>query len=235
MGELTLWSFISNSSFVVKFVISLLLLASITSWSIIFQRLFLLRQTRKEIKKFEHLFRSGSNLTTLYHQLAKKKNKLSSTASIFFAGFNAFFRLKQESNPTKEAILEVTQRAMRIAQRREVDFLERNLNFLATVGSTSPYVGLFGTVWGIITSFQALGAVQQVTISIVAPGISEALITTAIGLFAAIPAVIAYNRFTSGLEEITQGYDNFQEEFLTLLHRKSYSVRKENAKATTIS
>ncbi len=123
---------------------------------------------------------------------------------------------------------------MRIAQRREVDFLERNLNFLATVGSTSPYVGLFGTVWGIMSSFQALGAVQQVTISIVAPGISEALITTAIGLFAAIPAVIAYNRFTSGLEEITQGYDNFQEEFLTLLHRKSYSVRKENAK-TTIS
>ncbi|MBT8506610.1 protein TolQ [Coxiella-like endosymbiont of Rhipicephalus sanguineus] len=232
MGEPTLWSFISNDSFVVKLVISLLFLASIASWAIIFQRLLLLLQTRKEIKKFEHLFWSGSNLTTLYHQLAEKKNKLSSTASIFFAGLNEFSRLRQESHPNPEAVLEGTQRAMRIAQRREVDFLERNLNFLATVGSTSPYVGLFGTVWGIMTSFRALGAVQQITISMVAPGISEALIATAAGLFAAIPAVIAYNRFTNELEQITQAYDNFQEEFLILLHRKSYNARGKNAQAS---
>ena len=234
MGEPTLWSFISHASFFVKLIISLLFLASIASWTIIFQRVFLLRQTRKEIKKFEQLFWSSTNLTTLYHQLAEKKNKLSSTASIFFAGFNEFSHLQQESHSNPEAILEGTQRAMLIAQRREVNFLERNLNFLATVSSTSPYVGLFGTVWGIMTSFRALGGIQQVTISMLAPGISEALIATAVGLFAAIPAVIAYNRFTNELEYITQTYDTFQEEFLTLLHRKSYSVREENAQ-TTIS
>lgn len=235
MGEPNLWSSISHTSFVVKLVISLLFLASITSWTIIFQRIFLLHQTRKEIKKFEQLFFSSTNLTTLYYQLAEKKNELSSTASIFFSGFNEFSHLRQESHLNTKSILEGTQRAMRIVERREVDFLERNLNFLATVGSTSPYVGLFGTVWGIMTSFQALGAAQQVAISMVAPGISEALITTAIGLFTAIPAVIAYNRFTNELEQITQTYNTFQEEFLTILYRKFYSaVRKKDAQATII-
>ena len=234
MGEPTLWSFISHTSFIVKLVISLLFLASIASWTITFQRLFLLRQTRKEIKKFEQLFYSSTNLATLYYQLAEKKNELSSTASIFFSGFNEFYHLQQQSHQNPEVILGGTQRAMRIVQRREIDFLERNLNFLATVGSTSPYVGLFGTVWGIMTSFRALGATtQQVAISMVAPGISEALITTAIGLFAAIPAVISYNRFTNELEQISQIYNIFQEEFLTLLNRKFYSsVREENAQAT---
>lgn len=150
-------------------------------------------------------------------------------ANIFLAGFNEFSHLRQESHLKSETILESTQRAMHIAQRQEVSFLERNLNFLATVGSISPYVGLFGTVWGIITSLRVLGTVQQVTISVVAPGVSEALIATAIGLFTAIPAVIAYNYFISELEQITQVYDTFQAEFLTLLNRKSYSLRQENA------
>lgn len=229
MSEPTLWSFISHAGFIVKLVISILFLASITSWAIIFQRLILLRHTYREIKKFEQLFWSGTNLTILFHQLSEKKRKLSNMANIFLAGFNEFSRLQQESHLKLETVSEETQRAMSIVQRREVSFLERNLNFLATVGSISPYVGLFGTVWGIITSFRALGAVQQVTISVVAPGISEALIATAVGLFTAIPAVIAYNYLMSELEQITQVYDTFQEEFLTLLNRKSYGLRKENA------
>ena len=132
-------------------------------------------------------------------------------------------RLKQQPGTTPQALMEATQRAMRVAQARETENLERNLAFLATVGSTSPYVGLFGTVWGIMTSFRALGTVQQATIAMVAPGISEALIATAIGLFAAIPAVIAYNRFANDLERITQNYETFQEEFSTILHREAYS------------
>lgn len=235
MGEPTLWNFVSHTSFIVTLVIFLLFLASITSWTIIFQRIVLLHHTRQEIKKFEQLFYSNTSLATLYYQLAEKKDELSSTASIFFSGFNEFSYLRKQSYYNPELILEGTQRAMRIVQRREIDFLERNLNFLATVGSTSPYIGLFGTVWGIMTSFQALGAAQQVTISIVAPGISEALITTAIGLFAAIPAVISYNRFTNELEQITQTYNTFQEEFLTLLNRQYCGIREENAQTTTIS
>ncbi|MFV9989054.1 MAG: protein TolQ [Coxiella endosymbiont of Dermacentor nuttalli] len=229
MNELTLWSFISHTSFIVKLVIAILFLASIISWAIIFQRLILLHHTYREIKKFEQLFWSGTDLTILFHQLAEKKRKLSNMANIFLAGFNEFSHLRQESHLKSETILESTQRAMHIAQRQEVSFLERNLNFLATVGSISPYVGLFGTVWGIITSLRVLGTVQQVTISVVAPGVSEALIATAIGLFTAIPAVIAYNYFISELEQITQVYDTFQAEFLTLLNRKSYSLRQENA------
>ena len=222
-GEPTLWSFISGVGIVVKTVIFLLFLASIASWAIILQRIFLIKQTRRKMKKFERRFWSGGDLTTLYHQLSEKKDKLSGLSSIFYAGFNEFTRLHQELKTHPHAVLEGTQRAMRIAQTRETDFLERNLNFLATVGSTSPYVGLFGTVWGIMTSFHALGAVQQVTIAMIAPGISEALIATAVGLFAAIPAVIAYNRFSNELHRIMQYHDSFQKEFLNILHRRSYT------------
>lgn len=225
MGEATLWSFISSASFVVKLAIFLLFLASIASWAIILQRIILFRKIQKEIKKLEHVFWSRSSLASLYQQLSENK-RISSTASIFLAGFNEFSHLRHYSSP--ETILERTKSAMRIAQRRQLEPLELNLNFLATVGSTSPYVGLFGTVWGIMSSFRALGVVQQVTISMVAPGISESLIATAVGLFTAIPAVIAYNRFTHNLERVTQAYDNFQQEFLALLHRKLI-VREENA------
>lgn len=222
-SELTLWSFISNASIVIKTVIFLLFLASVTSWAIIFQRVFLIRETRFKMKKFERRFRSVSNLATLYNQLFEEKDKLSGLSSIFYAGFNEFTQFHQESKMHPDIILKSTQRAMHIAQTREADFLERNLNFLATVGSTSPYVGLFGTVFGIMTSFRVLGAAQQVTIAMVAPGISKALVATAVGLFVAIPAVIAYNRFSNELYRITQNYDNFQKEFLNILHHQSYT------------
>lgn len=222
-GEPSLWSFIINAGFVVKVVIMILLLASIASWAIIIQRALLLKKTRRAAKRFEQRFWSGIELTTLFEQVAAHPEKLTGLDTIFHAGFTEYMRLKQQPGTTPEALMEATQRAMRVAQARETENLERNLAFLATVGSTSPYVGLFGTVWGIMTSFRALGTVQQATIAMVAPGISEALIATAIGLFAAIPAVIAYNRFANDLERITQNYETFQEEFSTILHREAYS------------
>ncbi|MBW5803064.1 protein TolQ [Coxiella endosymbiont of Ornithodoros amblus] len=230
----TLWSFVAHASLIVKMVIFLLFLASITSWTIIIQRVFFVKRTRCEMKKFEHLFWSGLDLTMLYNRLSEKKDKLIGMSSIFYAGFTEFTRLRQGLGSNPKAILEGTYRAMRITQSREADLLERNLSFLATIGSTSPYVGLFGTVWGIMTSFRSLGAVQQVTIAMVAPGISEALIATAVGLFAAIPAVIAYNQFSNELNAITQNYDTFQEEILNILHRRAYKYKlgELNAKAT---
>lgn len=222
-SEPTLWSFISDAGIVVNAVVFLLFLASIVSWAIILQRIFLIKQIRLEMKKFERLFWSGSDLATLYHQLSEKKDKLSGLSNIFYAGFNEFTRFHQESKAHLDFMFESTQRAMRIAQTREVDLLERHLNFLATVGSISPYVGLFGTVWGIMASFHALSIVQQMTIAMVAPGISRALIATAIGLFAAIPAVIAYNQFSNELHRITQNYGTFQEEFLNILHHRYYT------------
>ena len=220
-GEPSLWSFIINAGFVVKVVIMILLLASIASWAIIIQRALLLKRTRRAAKRFEQRFWSGIELTTLFEQVAAHPEKLAGLDTIFHAGFTEYMRLKQQPGTTPQALMEATQRAMRVAQARETENLERNLAFLATVGSTSPYVGLFGTVWGIMTSFRALGTVQQATIAMVAPGISEALIATAIGLFAAIPAVIAYNRFANDLERITQNYETFQKEFSTILHREA--------------
>ena len=234
MGEPTVWSFVTHASLIVKAVILILFFSSIVSWAIIFERIVLLKQTHCEIKKFEQLFWSGINLTTLYNQLSENKDKLSGMSIIFYSGFNEFTRLQYELSTNPKAILDGTHRAMRITKNRKVDVLERNLSFLATIGSTSPYVGLFGTVWGIITSFRALGTVQQVTIAMVAPGISEALITTAVGLFAAIPAVIAYNRFSSEFNTITQSYDISQEEILNILHRRVYKhqLGTVNAKKT---
>ena len=141
---------------------------------------------------------------------------------IFEAGYKEFSRLQKQENIDPEVVLDEAQRSMRIAMNKEVDHLETNLSFLATVGSTSPYIGLFGTVWGIMNSFQALGTVQQATISMVAPGISEALVATAMGLFAAIPAVIAYNRYSNDAERLINRYDNFLEEFAAILHRHAH-------------
>ncbi len=222
-GGPSLWSFILNADFVVKIVMLILLCASIASWAIIIQRGLLLKRTQRDVKDFEQMFWSGIDLANLFNQMAEKKDRLSGMSSIFYAGFNEYTRLRQQPGANPEAVMEGAQRAMRIAQTREAENLEQNLAFLATVGSTSPYVGLFGTVWGIMTSFRALGAVQQASIAMVAPGISEALIATAIGLFAAIPAVIAYNRLSNQLDRISQDYDVFSDEFSNILHRKAYS------------
>ena len=171
----------------------------------------------------EEKFWSSEDLSPLYNRITAGRYKSIGMEKIFEAGYKEFSRLQNKESIDPEAILDGSQRSMRIAMNKEVDHLETNLSFLATVGSTSPYIGLFGTVWGIMNSFQALGTVQQATIAMVAPGISEALIATAMGLFAAIPAVIAYNRYSYDVERLINRYDNFSEEFAAILHRHAHS------------
>ena len=215
-------SFILDAGIVVKLVLLILIVASVFSWMIIFQRISLFKQTRNALHKFEDEFWSGTSVDELFKKLERRKNK-AGLSSIFLAGLKEYNRLKQRKGITPEAMMDGTMRAMRIAETRELERLESNLSFLATVGSTSPYVGLFGTVWGIMTSFQSLGTVQQATIAMVAPGISEALIATAVGLFAAIPAVIAYNRFSTQLSKIQERYEIFEDEFTNILQREAYA------------
>lgn len=220
----SLWSFIANAGLVVKGVMLLLVVASIVSWTFIFQRGFFLKNARLSVSDFEDQFWSGKDLSKLYEGLTRRNETLQGLESIFHAGFREYGRLTANKAPgtSSEIVMDGVERAMRIANAREMDQLERHLPFLATVGSTSPYVGLFGTVWGIMTSFQAISAMQQATIGMVAPGISEALIATAMGLFAAIPAVIAYNRFNSEVERLANTYDTFQEEFSNILYRQAH-------------
>lgn len=217
----SLLTFILDAGPLVKMVMALLVAASVVSWAFILQRAVFFRETRRQADLFEDQFWSGGDLSVLFEKLKRQDHEHSGLQGLFYAGFEAFLRTRQQANASPQAILDNVQRAMRIADAREQDKLERHLPFLATVGSTSPYVGLFGTVWGIMTSFQALaGQAQQATIAMVAPGISEALIATAMGLFAAIPAVIAYNRFSSDYERISHTYNTFQEEFIALLSRQ---------------
>ncbi len=221
--EPSLWSFISHASPVVKCVMLILLAASVTSWTIIIQRAIYFKNMRAAAKDFEKRFWSGGNLRELFQALGKHSADLFGLAHIFHSGFSEFRRLHKNTAIQSQAIMDGAQRAMRIASNKEIDELERHLGFLATVGSVSPYVGLFGTVWGIMSAFRALGTAGQATIAMVAPGIAEALIATAIGLFAAIPAVIAYNRFTNQLERINNQYDTFQEEVSTIFHREAFN------------
>lgn len=216
----SIWGYFINAGGVVKFVMLLLLLASLVSWTLIFQRFSLLRQARKAQRLFEDKFWSGVELNKLYADISHRMQGIDGMKNIFVAGFKEFLRLHNQPGLTSEAILEGSERAMRIAQSRENDKLTQNLALLATIGSTSPYVGLFGTVWGIMTSFHALGTVSQATISMVAPGISEALVATAMGLFAAIPAVVAYNRLSYDADRLLNHYETFQDEFSAILNRQ---------------
>jgi biopolymer transport protein TolQ len=214
---------ILNASLVVQFVMLILVLASVISWTMIFNKYVLLKHSKNNADIFEEKFWSSEDLSPLYNRITAGRYVSSGMEKIFEAGYKEFSRLQKQKNIDPEVILDGAQRSMRIAMNKEVDHLETNLSFLATVGSTSPYIGLFGTVWGIMNSFQALGTVQQATIAMVAPGISEALIATAMGLFAAIPAVIAYNRYSNDAERLINRYDNFLEEFAAILHRHAHS------------
>ncbi|MCZ6804079.1 MAG: protein TolQ [Proteobacteria bacterium] len=214
---------ILHASLPVQFVMLILVLASVVSWTMIFNKLAVLKRARKDANLFEERFWSVEDLSPLYTRITGRRYQPSGMEKIFEAGFKEFARLRKQESIEPEAVLDGSQRSMRIAMNKEMEHLETNLSFLATVGSTSPYIGLFGTVWGIMNSFQALGTVQQATISMVAPGISEALIATAMGLFAAIPAVIAYNRYTYDIERLLNRYDNFMEEFASILHRHAHS------------
>ena len=212
-----------NASFLVQLVMLALLLVSLAAWTIIFRKRREMNDARLGLKIFEDSFWSGGGLAELYQQLNKAKDKNSGAAAIFVAGFKEYMKLRQKTGMSSGEQLEGARRSMRVALNREIDRLELQLPFLATVGSTSPYVGLFGTVWGIMNSFRALGNVNQATLAMVAPGIAEALIATAMGLFAAIPAVIGYNRYISEVERLSNQYDNFLEEFSAILQRQAGS------------
>ncbi|SDH96185.1 protein TolQ [Pseudomonas panipatensis] len=219
----SMWSLISNASLVVQLVMLILVAASVTSWIMIFQRSNMMRSAKKALDGFEERFWSGIDLSKLYRQAGSNPDPDSGVEQIFRAGFKEFSRLRQQSGVDPDAVMEGVARAMRVAISREEEKLETSLPFLATVGSTSPYVGLFGTVWGIMNSFRGLAAVQQATLATVAPGIAEALVATAIGLFAAIPAVIAYNRFAARAELLIGRYYTFADEFQAILHRKVHT------------
>lgn len=208
-----------EASMPVQIVMLLLLGASLMSWSIIFTKRRLIRRTRDASDEFEAAFWSGGDLNTLYRSATRAKGGSIGMASIFESGFREFNRALQAGGSTTDKIVEECRRAMRVAQMREVDRLEQGLATLATIGSTSPYVGLFGTVWGIMGAFMGLANVQSATLAVVAPPIAEALIATAMGLFAAIPAVIAYNRYADKVVRLEYRYDGFMEEFSSILQR----------------
>jgi biopolymer transport protein TolQ len=217
MEQLSILRLIVQASVPVQIVIGILLLASLTSWAIIFKKSRVIARARREADRFESRFWSGDDLAQLYRAIESHGGS-TGMAGIFEFGFREFARLRQ-SAAAPEQLLEGSRRAMRVAQLKEIDRLEHNLATLATVGSTSPYVGLFGTVWGIMSAFSGLGNVQQATLAMVAPGISEALVATAFGLFAAIPAVVGYNRFADQVTRLEMRFDAFIEEFSTILQR----------------
>lgn len=217
---MSVWGLIASASIVVQLVMLTLLAASIFSWIIIFQRIRVVKQAKKLRASFEDQFWSGIDLSQLYRKLTQEGRNIEGMEVIFTSGIKEFTRLRQNQDVDPDAVMDGVQRAMRVALYREEEKLEKHLPFLATVGSTSPYVGLFGTVWGIMHSFIGLADVQQATLATVAPGIAEALIATAIGLAAAIPAVIAYNRFSAATESLGASYENFADEFTSILHRK---------------
>jgi biopolymer transport protein TolQ len=218
-NDMSLLRLVLDASVVVQLVMLLLLVASVASWGVIIQKRRVLRSARATADSFEKEFWSGGDLTGLYRRISGRDDSASGMAGIFEAGFREFSRLRKQDDLQASQIVEGSRRAMLVSQMRESDRLEQNLALLATVGSTSPYVGLFGTVWGIMNSFIALGNVQQATLAMVAPGIAEALIATAMGLFAAIPAVIAYNRYADTVVRLESRYDTFMEEFSTILQR----------------
>ncbi len=222
-GELVFIDLIVQASLVVKLVILALALASLASWAVMIKKRRLLKQAVRAADEFESNFWSGGDLGAMYRMITGGGKTPLGMAGIFEAGFRDFRRLKAQAGLTADQLVEGSRRAMRVSQLREVDRLEQNLAFLATVGSTSPYVGLFGTVWGIMNSFMSLGNAQSATLAMVAPGIAEALIATAMGLFAAIPAVIAFNRYADQVGRLEVRYDTFMEEFSAILQRHAHT------------
>ena len=218
--DFSIITLVTHASFVVQLVMAGLLIASLASWTVIFGKLFGLRRTRASNENFERDFWAGKNLNDLYHDAAKKAES-APMERIFASGMREFMKLREKRVADAGALLDGARRAMRASFQREMDTIESNLSFLASVGSVSPYVGLFGTVWGIMHAFIGLSNLQQVTLATVAPGIAEALVATAIGLFAAIPAVIAFNRFSRDIDRIAIGLESFGDEFSNILQRNA--------------
>ncbi|CAK9884478.1 MAG: Protein TolQ [Candidatus Erwinia impunctatus] len=224
MTDMNILDLFLKASLLVKLIMLILIGFSIASWAIIIQRTRVLNTAQREAESFEDKFWSGVELSRLYQESQARRDELAGTEQIFYAGFKEFARLHRANSHAPAAVVEGAIRAMRISMNRELEALENNIPFLGTVGSISPYIGLFGTVWGIMHAFIALGAVKQATLQMVAPGIAEALIATAIGLFAAIPAVMAYNLLNQRVNKLEQNYDNFMEEFTAILHRQAFSI-----------
>ena len=218
--DLSIFSLVAHASLVVQLVMAGLMIASLASWTVIFSKLFGLKSTRTANEEFEREFWAGKNINDLYHD-ALKRERGSPMQRIFASGMREFIKLHERRVSDSGALLDGARRAMRASFQRELDTIESNLSFLASVGSVSPYVGLFGTVWGIMHAFIGLANMTQVTLATVAPGIAEALVATAIGLFAAIPAVIAYNRFARDIDRIAIQLETFIEEFSNILQRNT--------------
>jgi biopolymer transport protein TolQ len=219
-SDMEIWTLVAHASWVVKIVMALLLAVSFMSWMFIFRKLFSIRRARVETDQFERSFWSGSDLNTLYQKALHDRNSIGSLERIFESGFREFTKLRGQRASDASDMVDGARRAMRATFQREMDHLERHLAFLASTGSVSPYVGLFGTVWGIMHAFRSLANMQQATLALVAPGIAEALVATAIGLFAAIPAVVAYNRYSHDIDRLAIRFESFMEEFSNILHRQ---------------
>jgi len=220
-NDMSIFSLVAGASLPVQLVMLILLITSLFSWWYIFIKLATIKRAETSAEDFEKSFWTGGDLNKLYEAISAGRRKPQGMASIFEAGFKEYARHKQQARMEVSDVMEGARRAMRAAYNREMDDLDSHLPFLASVGSVSPYIGLFGTVWGIMNAFRGLSNVAQATLSQVAPGIAEALVATAIGLFAAIPAVIAYNRFASAADRLSVRYESFMEEFTNILQRKS--------------
>ncbi|TNH42631.1 Tol-Pal system protein TolQ [Photorhabdus luminescens] len=227
MTDMNILDLFLKAGLLVQLIMLILICFSVASWAIIIQRTKILNAATREAEAFEDKFWSGIELSRLYKESQSRRESLGGTEQIFYSGFKEFARLRHANNHAPEAVVTGASRAMRISMNRELESLESHIPFLGTVGSISPYIGLFGTVWGIMHAFIALGAVKQATLQMVAPGIAEALIATAIGLFAAIPAVMAYNRLNQRVNKLEQNYDNFMEEFLAILHRQAFAAENK--------
>ena len=224
---MSLLSLVARASVTVQLVMFILFCASVLSWVIIYLKYDVLKNAREDAMRFEDQFWSGINLADLYARSKKNTGNESGMARIFVAGFAEYIRVHKHAMNNAEMMLSGVQRSMKVALAREEERLDSHLSMLATIGSISPYIGLFGTVWGIMRSFTALGSVQHASLAMVAPGIAEALIATAMGLFAAIPAVIAYNRYAERVDRLAISYENFAEEFATILQRQSQCLQNE--------
>jgi biopolymer transport protein TolQ len=220
-SDMSFFTLIAGASLPVQLVMLILIITSLFSWWYIFIKVATIKRAEQDAEQFESTFWNGGDLNKLYEGIAAGRRKPQGMASIFEAGFKEYVRHKQQPRMEVSDVMEGSRRAMRAAFNREMDDLDAHLPFLASVGSVSPYIGLFGTVWGIMNAFRGLSNVAQATLTQVAPGIAEALVATAIGLFAAIPAVIAYNRFASSVDRLSVRYESFMEEFTNILQRKS--------------
>ncbi|WP_420224324.1 protein TolQ [Pigmentiphaga litoralis] len=218
--DMSILSLITQASFTVQLVMGILAVVSLMSWTFIFRKAIALKQAKAQTDRFESDFWSGGDLNMLHQSVATRRTEHGALARIFEAGMAEFVKGRQVKMVDTNTLLDGSRRAMRAAYQREMDALESHLNFLASTGSVSPYVGLFGTVWGIMHAFRGLANVQQATLASVAPGIAEALVATAIGLFAAIPAVVAYNRYSHDIDRIAIRFDSFIDEFLNILQRQ---------------